>query len=313
MQPTVGRAEIREAAGRLSGYIRRTPVLTVDGAELGTKGTLSLKLEYLQQSGSFKARGAGNAILGRRLPEVGVAAASGGNHGAAVAWAAQQIGVPAHIFVPAIASPVKVERLRSYGADVAQVGSVHAEAQAASENFVAETGAKPIHAFDDPDVLAGAGTVAQELEMQTALLDTVMLACGGGGLAGGVAAWFNGGTRPVKIVVCETEGTPTYARARQAGYPVEVKVSGIAGDSLGASRLGHDSFAALTKAEAESFLVTDTEALAAREFVWDQFRILLEPAAAVPIAVLLTRKFVPAPGSHTAVILCGANTPIEPL
>lgn len=308
MTVAVTRSEIRAAAGRLAGHIRRTPILTVDGAELGTQGTVSMKLEFLQHSGTFKARGATNFMLVNKLSDAGVAAASGGNHGAAVAWAAQQQGIPAHIFVPSISSQPKVDRLRSYGADVAQVGSVYAESLAACDNFVSESGATAVHAYNDSAVVAGAGTTAMELEMQTAPLDTVLVACGGGGLSGGMAGWFAGGTRPVQVMACETDTTRAWAAAKEAGRPVDVQVSGAAADSLGATRLGELAYATMIGADVGSVTVSDTDTLAAREFMWDQFRILLEPAAAVPVAALLTGAFVPEKGSHTAVVLCGANT-----
>ncbi len=311
MTVAVTRSEIRAAGNRLTGYLRRTPILTVDGAELGTKGTVSMKLEFLQHSGTFKARGAANFMLAADVTDAGVAAASGGNHGAAVAWAAQQQGVRAHIFVPSISSPTKVARLSAYGADVAQVGSVYAESLAACNNFVAESGATSIHAYEDPLVMAGAGTTGMELETQTAPLDAVLVACGGGGLVGGVAAWFAGGKRPIRIVACETETTTAFASARAAGQPVDVEISGVAADALGATSIGQLAFSALTAARAESVLVGDTDVMAAREFMWEQFRIMLEPSAAVPIAALLSKRFKPEPGSHTAVILCGANTSFE--
>ena len=204
--------------------------MMIDGSELDTTGTVSLKLELLQHSGSFKARGATNFMLVNDIGPEGVVAASGGNHGAAVAWAAQRLGHRATIFVPTISAPAKVARLRGYGADVHQVGKVYAEALAASQDFLAGSGAIAIHAYEDDDVMAGAGTTGRELEEQAGPLDVVLVACGGGGLAGGIAAWLGDRT---EIVACETAGTASYARAVEAGRPTGVLISGVAADALG--------------------------------------------------------------------------------
>ncbi len=312
MQPRPGSWEhdILEAADRLDGMVRHTPVLTVDGAQLGAAGRISLKLELVQHSGSFKARGATNFMLAHPIGPAGVVAASGGNHGAAVAWAANRLGHRAAIFVPTIASPAKVERLRRYGADVHQVGAVYAEALAASRELEAETGATPIHAYEDRAVMAGAATVGRELERQAGPLDTVLVACGGGGLSGGIAAWLGSRTR---VVACETEGTATFAGARAAGRPVPVAVTGVAADALGATQIGDLAWQCLAEADAASVLVTDAEVGAARAELWDRFRLVTEPAAAAPVAALLSGRYRPAADEHVGVVICGANTDLTPL
>ncbi len=234
-------------------------------------------------------------------------AASGGNHGVAVAWAAQRAGFTANIFVPTISAPAKVARLRTYGAIVHQVGDVYGESLDASRAFQSESGATSIHAYDDPVVMAGAGTCGLEFDEQAPGLDTIFIACGGGGLAGGVASWF--GTR-TQIVVCETEGTAAYAKAREAGLPVDVDVSGLAADALGATRIGDAPWEALSSVDAASILVTDEELAAAKNRLWDQLRIVVEPSAATPLAALLSGRWPVPAGGRVGLILCGANTAI---
>jgi threonine dehydratase len=325
----LNRAGIAAAATTLTGLVRRTPVMTVDGSAFGVDGLVSLKLEHLQHSGTFKARGAANfiAALAGRSPRttesddpepaaLAVTAASGGNHGVAVAWAASEQETPAHIFVPTIAAEAKVDRLRRYGAVVTQVGDVYADALAACVEFQTSSGAVAIHAYDDPMVAAGAGTVALEFESQIPpsrpALDAILVACGGGGLAGGIATWFgpaHPGPRPV-VVTGETESTANYAEARRSGRPVEVTPSGIAADALGAPRIGDIGFSALQAAGAESAVVSDEQVIAAREFLWDEFRLLVEPAAAVPVAVLRSKAWSTSGRSHVGIVICGANTTV---
>ena len=297
--------------------VRTTPVLTVPGAEFGLDDsvTVHLKLEHLQHTGSFKARGAANALISPLERPHRVVAASGGNHGVAVAWAAQRLGVLADIFVPSIASPAKVERLVSYGAQVHVVGSVYQDALDASTKFVTESGAHAVHAYDDPEVVAGAGTVGCELSDTLGPLDHVVVACGGGGLAGGLAAWF-GRSGPALHVV-ETEGTATFSAAVEAGEPVSIEVHGVAADALGATRLGDIGWRSLQAVNADSLLVTDDEVVAARAWLWDGFRLLIEPAAAVAVAAARSGRMDLTPRSDgltaVAIILCGANTPLSPL
>jgi len=237
-------AEIDTAAQRIGAYVRVTPCIELEPRAFGSPATLTLKLEMMQHTGSFKPRGAFNRILSANVPEAGVIAASGGNHGAAVAYAARTLGHMAEIFVPEPTPDIKVDRLRRYGARVVLIGTSYAEAYAASQERAQETGALDVHAYDQIEVLAGQGTLARELERQlgaldTGTLDTVLVAVGGGGLIGGVAAWFAG---RVRVVGVEPERCPTLYAAREAGEPVDVDVSGIAADSLGARRIGNLAF-----------------------------------------------------------------------
>lgn len=296
---------IREASRAISPHLRRTPVLEIPGDELGVDGEIAMKLEYLQHSGSFKARGATHFLTTQPVGPAGVAAASGGNHGAAVAWAAHRFGHEANIFVPTISDPAKVDRLRSYGATVHQVGDVYAESLVACEAFIEATGATSIHAYDDPVVMAGAGTTALEFEQQRGELDVVYVACGGGGLAGGMARWFGEHT---KVIVCETETTTAYASAVAAGRPVDVAVSGLAADALGATRIGTGPWEALSAVSAPSILVTDDELRAARDELWERYRILVEPSAATPFAALRSRPWNDTAANRIGILLCGANT-----
>jgi threonine dehydratase len=303
------RNEITTAAALIAEFVRETPVLSVPGISLGRKADVHLKLEQLQHSGSFKARGAMHALLRSEVPAAGVVAASGGNHGAAVAWAAAQLGHRANIFVPDVASSAKVDRLRAYGAVVHTVGSVYSEALTAAEDFRETSGAISIHAYDQREVVAGAGTVAREFEHQVSLLggemDVVMVACGGGGLSGGMASWFANKT---PIVVIETEGTATFAAAKASKGPTSVEVSGLVADSLGATRLGDIGWSALSSSGAESIVVTDQAVTKARRLLWDQFRLLVEPAAAAPIAALGTSLPVLDQARSIGIVICGANT-----
>jgi threonine dehydratase len=298
-------SDIELAAKRIATLTRRTPAMTVDGAELDTIGRVSLKLELTQHSGSFKGRGAANFMLSNEIGEAGVVAASGGNHGAAVAWAAHQLGHPATIFVPTISSPAKVERLRSYGADVHQVGEVYADALGASKTFEASSGATPVHAYEDPTVVAGAGTTGREFAEQVEPMDTMLVACGGGGLAGGIAAWF--GATGTRVVACETEGTAAFARAVDAGEPVDVAIWGLAADALGATSIGELGWSCLTAANAGTVVVSDDDLTAADRLLWDRFRLVAEPSALAPLAALVRGHYRPDPDEHVGIVVCGAN------
>ncbi len=311
--PSVAKSHIEEASKRLARPIRETPVMTIDGVDFGIDGSVSLKLEYLQHSGTFKARGAMNFMLSTEIGEAGVTAASGGNHGAAVAWAAAQLGHRASIFVPTISAPAKVARLRSYGAEVFQVGEVYAESLEACHEHQEKTGATGIHAYEAPAVFAGAGTTGLEFERQIhaagrSPMDSVLVACGGGGLVGGIATWL--GDR-ASIVACETFGTPAYSEAKAAGKPVDVEIEGIAADALGASSIGWLAFDALSAADAESVLVDDVAVTEARQLLWERYRIVVEPSAAVPIAAVTSGAWMPEPGQHTGIVVCGANTSFD--
>lgn len=301
--------QIESAATVIEPFVRRTPMLEVPGSEIGIDATLVLKLEYLQHSGSFKARGATHFMATQPIADTGIVAASGGNHGAAVAWAAHQFGHAAHIFVPTNATPAKVVRLLEYGADVRQVGDVYGEALTASRKYLDANHATSIHAYNDPIVMAGAGTCARELDLDAPGLDAVLLACGGGGLSGSTAAWYDD---RAEIVVVETHGTATYASAVEHGDPVDVAISGIAADALGATRIGSNPWAALHRVGATSVLVSDDDILAAREHLWKWLRIVVEPAAAAPLAALMSGVWRPrATGDRIGLVLCGANTTLD--
>ncbi|MEU1585676.1 threonine/serine dehydratase [Micromonospora sp. NPDC005710] len=301
----VDRSDVEAAAALVEGRVRETPVIAVDGADLGVPGQLSLKLELHQHTGSFKPRGAFNRMLQGALPSAGVIAASGGNHGLAVAYAARSLGVPAEVFVPVTASPVKVQRLAGLGAQVRQVGQHYAEALAASTQRAGETGALVVHAYDQPEVVAGQGTVGRELERQVNGIDTVLVAVGGGGLVSGVASWFGGS---VRVVAVEPERIPTLHSALKAGRPVDIEVGGIATDSLGARRIGDIAFDTARRTEVVSVLVRDEDLVRARRLLWSELRVAAELGGAAALAALVGGAYVPQPGERVAVIICGGNT-----
>lgn len=301
----VGRSDVVAAAQRCAGRLRHTPVLTVEPDGLGTGVPVTLKLELFQHSGSFKARGALNCILAAEVPTTGVIAASGGNHGLAVAHAARSLGLPAEVFVPTAASPVKVARLHELGAVVTQTGQWYADALAASTERAEQTGALVVHAYDDPDVLAGQGTVALELAEQAPDLDTVLVAVGGGGLIGGVTSWYDGRTQVVSV---EPARIPTMAAALAAGHPVDVEVGGVAADSLGAGRIGALGLAAAQRTGVVSVLVTDEAILDARRRLWDTLRLASEAGGAAALAALTSGAYRPSPSERLGVIVCGGNT-----
>jgi threonine dehydratase len=303
---TVDRKRIEEVAAVIAPYVRVTPVLTLSGADFGRAPfSLTLKLELLQHSGSFKVRGVFANLLLRPLPTVGVAAASGGNHGVAVAYAAMRLGVKAKIFVPTIASPAKVQRIRAYGADLAIVGDLYADALAASEAWVAETGALAVHAFDQVETLLGQGTLGMELAGQAPALDTVLVAVGGGGLIGGVAGWYAGHTRVVGV---EPELAPTLTEALKAGRPVDAPAGGIAADSLAPRRVGELMFPIARAHIAQVALVSDAAIRRAQDALWQTARIAAEPGGAAALAALLSGVYVPAPGERVGVVVCGGNS-----
>jgi threonine dehydratase len=301
----VDRSDVEAAAALVEGRVRETPVIAVDGADLGVPGQLSLKLELHQHTGSFKPRGAFNRMLQGALPSAGVIAASGGNHGLAVAYAARSLGVPAEVFVPVTASPVKVQRLAGLGAQVRQVGQHYAEALAASSQRAEETGALVVHAYDQPEVVAGQGTVGRELERQVDGLDTVLVAVGGGGLVSGIASWFGGS---VRVVAVEPEQIPTLHSALKADRPVDIEVGGIATDSLGARRIGEIAFDTARRTEVVSVLVRDEDLVRARRLLWSELRVAAELGGAAALAALVGGAYVPQPGERVAVIICGGNT-----
>jgi threonine dehydratase len=284
-------------------FIRWTPALEVAAGDFGLgAGTITFKLEALQRSGSFKARGAFANLLTRRVPEGGVVAASGGNHGAAVAYAAKALGIRARIFVPAISSPAKIARIRSYGAELVVGGERYADALVASEACARETGALAVHAFDAPETILGAGTMG--LELEALRLDTILVGVGGGGLIAGLAAWYGGRTRLVGV---EPEGAPSLATALAAGRPVDVEVTGIAADSLGAKRVGRHVFE-VVRGHVESVRVTDEAIRSAQKALWEVLRTVAEPGGAAAAAALLSGRYRPAAGERVGIIVSGANT-----
>ncbi len=314
------RTDIIAAAARIAGYVRHTPLLRVAGSDLGLAFPVVLKLELLQHTGSFKPRGAFNRLLSARapaakapaaespaaeLPAAGVIAASGGNHGAAVAYAARALGVAAEIFVPTLTPSTKVARIASYGARVVQGGETYAEALAASRARQAETGALEVHAYDHPAVLAGQGTVGREFEMDAPDLTDVLVATGGGGLIGGIAAWYAGSAAVVSV---EPQGCPALHDALRAGQPVAAPVGGLAADSLGARQVGGLMFPIAARHVAAAVLVSDDAIGAAQRLLWDRLRLIAEPGGATALAALLSGAFVPPAEARVGVLVCGANT-----
>lgn len=287
-------------------HIRATPVVGLDGGELALPAfRLTLKLEQLQHSGSFKARGAFANLLTRELPAPGVVAASGGNHGAAVAFAAMRLGVPARIFVPSVSSPAKVERIRSYGAELSIVGEGYADALAASLDCAARTGALPVHAFDQEETLLGQGTLGLELSRQAPDLDTLLVAVGGGGLIGGIAAWYAGS---VRVIGVEPQDAPTLTEALRAGRPVDAPTGSVAADSLAPLRVGEIMFPIAQAHVDRVLLVSDAMILRAQRALWDGLRIVAEPGGAAAFAALIGGVYGPTLGERVAVVVSGGNT-----
>lgn len=305
MTHQIDRAAIAANYPKIAPYIRRTPVMAVAGADFGLPvESLQFKLELLQHSGSFKPRGAFTGLLSRPVPAAGVVAASGGNHGAAVAYAAMVLKVSAKIFVPSIAAPMKIAKIKSYGADLVVGGDRYADALAASEAWLAKSGALAIHAYDQPETLIGQGSVGLELEEQVPEIDTLLVAVGGGGLIGGIAAWYGG---KVKVVAVEPEAAPTLNMALKAGKPVEAPAGGVAADSLAPKMIGSLMFPIAQKGVAESVLVTDDAIRDAQKALWEKLRLVAEPGGAAAFAALLSKRYVPKPGEKVAVLVCGSN------
>lgn len=301
----ITRERIAAMEPRIRPYIRHTPVLRVDMADFDRAPlAVDLKLECLQHSGSFKARGAFTNLLERPVPEAGVVAASGGNHGAAVAYAAMRLGHKATIFVPEVSPPAKLERIRSYGAELIVGGARYAEALDASERFAEQTGAVQIHAFNQEETLVGQGTLGLEIESDLPDIDTLLIAVGGGGLIGGIAAWFAG---RIRIIAVEPEGAPTLHRAFEAGRPVDAPAEGIAADSLAPKRVGEMMFPIAEAFVERSILVSDDDIIAAQKALWNRVRIISEPGGAAAFAAMLSGRYAPEPGERVAVLVCGAN------
>ena len=302
----ITRAAIDAIHPVITPYLRETPVVMAEARDFGLSGgPIAFKLELLQHAGSFKPRGAFANLLTRAVPKVGVAAASGGNHGAAVAFAAQRLGIPARIFIPEVASPAKIAQIRSYGAELVVEGARYADALALSESWAARSGALQIHAYDQPETLLGQGTVARELAVQAPRAETWLVAVGGGGLIGGMAAWSAG---RYKIVAVEPESAPTLHMARAAGRPVEAPAGGIAADSLAPKQVGALMFPLAQRYVADSVLVPDAAIREAQRALWRVLRVVAEPGGAAAFAALLSGAYQPAPEERVGVLVCGGNT-----
>ena len=304
----ISRDDIRRCYDTIRPYIRRTPVIQVDLSELEESATAlpvaTLKLEQLQCAGSFKARGAFTNLLLREVPPTGVVAASGGNHGVAVAHAARHRGIPAKIFVPTVSAPAKIERIRQLGADLVVTGERYADALAAAQDWVNRSGAMSVHAYNQRETILGQGTLGLELAEQVSELDTVLVPVGGGGLIAGIASWFAGTAR---VVAVEPDGAPTLSYARAEGRPVDAPAGSVAADALAPRRVGELVFPITESYVDDVVLVDDESILAAQRALWQAFRIAAEPAASVGIAALLAGAYKPAPGEHVTVVISGAN------
>ena len=304
----ISRDDIRRCYDAIRPYIRRTPVIRVDLTELDESATAlpvaALKLEQLQCAGSFKARGAFTNLLLREVPPAGVVAASGGNHGVAVAYAAHRRGVPAKVFVPTVSAPAKIERIRQLGADLVVTGERYADALAAAQDWVDRSGAMSVHAYDQCETILGQGTLALELADQVSELDTVLVPVGGGGLIAGIASWFAGTARVVGV---EPDGAPTLSYARAEGRPADAPAGSVAADALAPRRVGELVFPITESYVDDVVLVDDESILAAQRALWQAFRIAAEPAASVGIAALLAGAYKPAPGERLTVVISGAN------
>jgi threonine dehydratase len=290
-------------------YIRHTPIVTTAASDFNadaqTDARVTIKLELMQYAGSFKTRGAFANLLMRAIPDAGVVAASGGNHGAAVAYAAMRLGIAARIYVPSISSPAKIARIRSFGAELVVGGDLYADALRASEEWSAASGALRVHAFDQLETLHGQGTLGLELEQQAPELDTVLTAVGGGGLLGGVASWYE---KRIRVIGVEPETAPTLTRALDAGEPVDAEAGGIAADSLAPRRIGALMFPIAQRFVDRVLLVTDDAIRNAQETLWRELRIVAEPGGAAAIAAIISGVYVPAAGERIGVVVSGGNT-----
>ncbi len=292
----IDRQQIAAAEKVIRPHVRRTPILEVSGDDFGLDSiSLIFKLEFLQHAGSFKARGAFTNLLTRDIPKAGVVAASGGNHGVAVAYAAGKLGIPAKIFVPTVASSDKIDRIRRSGADLVIVGDRYADALAASERWLAQSGAMPIHAFNQRETLLGQGTVALEFDQQCPRLDTLLVSVGGGGLIGGIAGWYGS---KIKLIGVEPEAAPTLSNALNAGHPVDSPAGGIAAESLAPKRVGELMFPLAQTYVEKVILVNDQEIAQAQEAIWSVLRVVTEPGGATAFAALLSRRYQPKPGER---------------
>jgi threonine dehydratase len=302
-------ADVLEAAERLSGHVRRTPVLELSADELDVPGRVVVKLELMQHVGVFKARGALNSLLSLPVPSDGVLAASGGNHGAAVAWAASRAGIPARVYVPASSPRLKADRIAAYGADVVVVDGYYPDAFAACQDWADEHDVLQIHAYDMPTVVAGQGTLGVELIEQVPDASTILMSCGGGGLYAGIAL---GVGADIKAQPVEPELCPTLHTALRHGAPTRTGVSGVAADSMGAAMAGDIAYAVASGRGDSSVLVGDDAIRAARKFLWERCRVLAEPGGATALAALLSGRFRPQPDETTVVVVSGGNHPDLP-
>jgi threonine dehydratase len=302
----IGRDEIAQTKRLIRPHIRRSPIIEADAADFGlTTARLSFKLELLQHAGSFKTRGAFTNLLTREVPKAGVVAASGGNHGAAVAYAAMKLGIPAKIFVPTISSPAKIQRIRDYRAELVVIGDRYADALAASEVWAQQSGALSIHAYDQRETLLGQGTIGLEIEQRSPDIDTLLVAVGGGGLIAGIAAWFGG---RVRVVGVEPEASPTLTMAFQAGEPVDAPAGGIAADSLAPRRVGTLVYPIAKQYVDRVVLVPDDEINRAQLALWETLRVVAEPGGAAAFVALLSGRYEPQPNERVGVLLSGGNT-----
>lgn len=302
------KSEIEAAGARIAGHVRRTPVLQTRG--FGLDAPIEMKLEQMQYTGSFKARGAFNTLLSGPVPDAGLVAASGGNHGAAVAYAAAQLGHKARIYVPEMAGPAKLALIRAQGADLMVVKGAYAEAAERAVEWQEATGAMQIHAYDAPATVAGQGTCMAEWEAQGLEADTVLIAVGGGGLIAGALGWLDGRR---KVVAVEPRTSCALHAALEAGAPVDVDVSGVAANALGARRIGEICLRLAQEQKVETVLVSDTAIVSAQEALWREMRQLVEPAGATALAALMSGAYVPEPGEKVAVLVCGGNVAPDPL
>ena len=298
------REDILASRDRIAGRVRVTPVIEPGPGTFGVDASLILKLELLQHTGSFKPRGAFSKLLASRVPAVGVIAASGGNFGLAVAYAARELGQRAEIFVPSTSPAIKIERIRQLGADVRVIEGHYDDAASAARARVAETGALPMHPFDQPEVVAGQATIGAELADQVPDADTVLVAVGGGGLIAGIASWFAGDRR---IVGVEPSGSHCLYSAMEAGRPVDVEVDSVAADSLGARRAGDIAVATARTFVDRVVLVPDDAIRDAQRAIWRELRLVAEPGGATAVAALRHGAYLPRAGERVVVVLCGAN------
>jgi threonine dehydratase len=306
MGACISRTDIESVYRIVAPHIRVTPTFQTNGREFGLPPfPLTIKLEQLQFAGSFKTRGAFANVLLRQLPPAGVVAASGGNHGAAVAYAAMCIGCPARIFVPTVSSPVKIDRIRAYGAELCVTGDRYADALAASEACAASSGALPVHAFDQRETLLGQGTLALELSTQASGIDTVLVSVGGGGLIGGMASWYRGSVRLIGVEPC---AAPTLTEALRAGGPIDAPAGGIAADSLAPRRVGEAVFPIAQQYVHDVLLVDDADIVRAQQQLWNAARIVAEPGGAAAFAALVSGAYRPRVNERVAVIISGGNT-----